>query len=117
MCAYVPNKKGDIKMAISPVTQTDVTAVASNAAVTAVNKEATQSNPQPAAEDTVQISSAAQTALQEATETPAQTEKEARNGDLQAKELLAREAAAEEAKEPPVAKAQEAQGETVANLR
>jgi hypothetical protein len=47
--------------------------------------------PQPAA--TVHISAAAQ-ALQEAIETPAQTLKEANTGDLQAKRLLAREAAA-----------------------
>ena len=47
--------------------------------------------PQPAA--TVHISAAAQ-ALQEAIETPAQTLKEANTGDLQARRLLAREAAA-----------------------
>jgi hypothetical protein len=45
--------------------------------------------------DTVQISSAAQAALKEVTETPAQTAQEARNGDRQALRLLAREAAAE----------------------
>jgi hypothetical protein len=57
--------------------------------------------------DTVQISSAAQSALspfqaafQEATETPAQTAREARSGDPQAQKLLAREAAAEKADEP-----------------
>src|SRR4029077_8616882 len=49
--------------------------------------------PQPAATDTVKISVAAQ-ALQEATETQAQTTKEAGSGDLQAKRLLAQEAAA-----------------------
>jgi hypothetical protein len=42
--------------------------------------------------DTVQISNAAKI-LQEATETPAQTAKEAASGDRQAKALLAREAA------------------------
>jgi len=48
--------------------------------------------------DTVHLSSAAQpqlsagqAALQEATETPAQTAKEARSGDRQAQHLLARE--------------------------
>lgn len=45
--------------------------------------------------DTVQISSAAQTALQEVLEAPAQTAKEARGGDHQAQRLLAREAAAQ----------------------
>jgi hypothetical protein len=43
--------------------------------------------------DTVQISAAARS-LQEATETPAQTAKEAAAGDIQAKHLLAKEAAA-----------------------
>ena len=42
--------------------------------------------------DTVRLSSAAQLA-QEATETPAQTAKEANSGDLQARRLLAHEAA------------------------
>jgi hypothetical protein len=49
--------------------------------------------PQAAVKDTVQISDAAKI-LQEATETPAQTAKEAGTGDLQARALLAREAAA-----------------------
>ena len=49
--------------------------------------------PQAAVKDTVQISNAAKI-LQEATETPAQTAKEAGTGDLQARALLAREAAA-----------------------
>jgi hypothetical protein len=106
-----------MKMAISPVTQTDVTAVASSAAATPVNKEATQSKPQPTVADTVQLSGAAQAAFQEATETTFQTDKEARSGDVQAKRIEARQAAAEEAKEPPAATAQEAQGTTVANLR
>lgn len=43
--------------------------------------------------DTVRISAAAQTALQESTETPAQTAHEAQHGDHQAQRLLAREAA------------------------
>lgn len=43
--------------------------------------------------DTVKISAAAQ-ALQEATESSAQTAKEASSGDVQARSLLAREAAA-----------------------
>ncbi len=46
-----------------------------------------------APKDTVQISSAAQSALQEATETAAQTAKEARAGDHQAVRLLAKEQA------------------------
>jgi hypothetical protein len=54
---------------------------------------AAAAKPQPAAADTVKISVAAQ-ALQEATETQAQTTKEAGSGDVQAKRLLAQEAAA-----------------------
>jgi len=49
--------------------------------------------PQPAATDTVKISVAAQ-ALQEATETQAQTTEEPGSGDAQARRLLAQEAAA-----------------------
>jgi hypothetical protein len=48
--------------------------------------------PQPAATETVKISVAAQ-ALQEAAETQAQTTKEAGSGDVQARRLLAQEAA------------------------
>ncbi len=61
---------------------------------TAVPTRAPQPKPQPAAApvDTVHISVAAQ-ALQEAIETPAQTSREANAGDIQAKHLLAREAA------------------------
>jgi hypothetical protein len=51
-----------------------------------------QTKPQPASTDTVQISVAAQ-ALKEAIENPVQTAQEAARGDLQAKRLLAREAA------------------------
>jgi hypothetical protein len=56
--------------------------------------------PQTQPKDTVQVSSAAKQALQEATETAAQTAKEAQSGDLQAKRLLAKETAANAAKEP-----------------
>jgi hypothetical protein len=60
------------------------------------SKAATQqpapSKVQPAPVDTVQISAAAQ-ALKEAIENPAQTAKEAASGDIQAKRLLAKEAA------------------------
>ena len=66
---------------------------------TPVNEKSTQSKPQPIATDTVQLSSAALAILQEATEIPAQTLKEARGGDFQARRLLAREAAVEAATE------------------
>ena len=49
--------------------------------------------------DSVQISSSAKAALQEATEAPDQTAKEARGGDHQAQRLLAKEAAEEKASE------------------
>jgi len=57
--------------------------------------------PQSAPTDTVQLSSAAQAALQEALETPAQTAKEAGAGDPQAKRLLVRKAAAKAEAAPP----------------
>ena len=61
------------------------------------NQKASQ--PQPAAKasapkDTVQISTAAQTALQESRETSTQTAQEASRGDRQAARLLVKEAAA-----------------------
>jgi hypothetical protein len=59
----------------------------------AARQPATAEKPQPAATDTVKISVAAQ-ALQEATESQAQTTKEAGSGDVQARRLLAQEAAA-----------------------
>jgi hypothetical protein len=62
-------------------------------AATGKPQPAAAGKPQPAATDTVKISVAAQ-ALQEATETQAQTTKEAGSGDVQAKRLLAQEAAA-----------------------
>ncbi len=48
--------------------------------------------PQAPVADTVQLSSGSRAALQELSETPAQTAKEAAGGDAQAKRLLAREA-------------------------
>ena len=56
-------------------------------------RKSAPSKPAAAQEDSAQLSSAAQAALKEATETPAQTSKEASSGDLQAQRLLARESA------------------------
>jgi len=89
---------------------------------TASTTQATDSTTQPTATsgtrtstagtDTVQISSSAKAqaaaALQELTETPSQTAKEAAKGDVVAKRLQAKEAAAAEAKESPKEKAQRA---------
>jgi len=61
---------------------------------TPVKKESPQSKPKTTATDTVQISSASKAAMQEATETSAQTAQEASSGDLQAQLKLARQAAA-----------------------
>jgi hypothetical protein len=58
----------------------------------APSKASAKSAP-PAANDTVQISNWARQALLEAIENPAQTAHEAAGGDLQAKRLLAKEAA------------------------
>jgi hypothetical protein len=51
--------------------------------------------PAAAANDTVQLSTIAQAALQEAIETFAQTTKEANSGDRQAKRVLAKETASQ----------------------
>jgi hypothetical protein len=60
------------------------------------DSQVAQPKPQPVAKGTVQISSAARAALAEATETPAQTAKEARAGDRQAQRLLAHYSAAKD---------------------
>jgi hypothetical protein len=68
---------------------------ATHAPATVQSKPATpqtQAKPQPAPTDTVTISAAKQI-VQESLENSLQTAKEAANGDLQAKRLLAREAA------------------------
>ena len=62
-----------------------------------VNQKSTQSKPQPTKTDTVHISNAALAAVQEATETHAQTVNEASHGDSQAQRLLSKEAAAKAA--------------------
>ena len=56
-----------------------------------------EARPQPVPKESVQLSSAAQAALREAVETPAQTAKEAGSGDMQAKLLAKQEAAKESA--------------------
>jgi len=61
-----------------------------------IKATAPESRPRPVPQDTVQLSGAAQSALREATETPAQTAKEAGSGDMQAKRLLAKQEAAKE---------------------
>jgi hypothetical protein len=61
------------------------------APVTSANPKTTPAKASAAASDQVHLSSAALAALQEASETPAQTAKEARAGDHQAQRLLVRE--------------------------
>ncbi len=58
-----------------------------------VNGKPAQAGAKQEPKDSVRISSAGQSALQEATETHEQTVKEAMSGDIQAQRLLAREAA------------------------
>jgi hypothetical protein len=66
----------------------------STASPKAPSPEAAPSRPVPA--DTVRLSGAAMAALQEASDTPAQTAKEAGHGDPQARHLLAKQAAEHE---------------------
>ena len=82
--------------AVEPST-TSVTKTKPEVRSTSANQESAQSKPQPSTSDTVQLSSAARAAVQEATETPPQTANEARHGDRQAQRLLAKEAAAKAA--------------------
>jgi hypothetical protein len=80
--------------AISNATQTQPVAKTTK---TPAQKPAQAASPSATGADSVKLSGAAQAmlaAMQEATETPAQTAKEAGNGDLQAQRLLASEAAA-----------------------
>ena len=88
--------------AITNTTQADTTAASATLAPPAAksatsSQKSAQSQPPSTVStpaDTVQISSAAKAALQEALETRAQTANEARSGDHQAQRLLAKEAAA-----------------------
>jgi hypothetical protein len=75
---------------LSPITQ--VTPAQPAAKPAEATKATPPAKPQPAPTDTVTLSAAAST-RQEITETPAQTAREANNGDNQAKRLLAKEAA------------------------
>ena len=77
---------------VGSVTQTQATAQVAD-----VREKAPEPRIRPVPVDKVQLSSAAQAALREAVETPAQTAKEAGSGDNQAKQLLAKEEAAKEA--------------------
>ena len=82
---------------VSPISSATPTQLA--ALPTASRPQSTSARvPQPAIDDTFQPSNAivniATQALQETTETNSQTVKEANVGDIQAKNLLAREAAA-----------------------
>ncbi len=75
---------------ISPITNVTHAQAANQPA--AARQPSPQSKPQPAPTDTLTLSAAA-ALRQELTETAAQTAREASQGDIQAKNLLAREAA------------------------
>ena len=77
---------------VSPVTSPPQVQAQAEVQPAAARQPAAAAQPQAAATDTVRISVAAQ-AMQEATETQAQTTKEAGSGDVQARRLLAQEAA------------------------
>ena len=74
-----------------------ITQIQTAAQSAGVRPRANEPRPQPVPIDQVQLSSAAQAALRETVETPAQTAREANTGDLQARRLLAKEEAAKEA--------------------
>jgi hypothetical protein len=75
--------------AITSVTQTPTVSHTTQAK----QQPAQSKSPAAGTADTVHLSSAAQSLLQEAAETPAQTAQEAASGDIQAKRLVAKEAA------------------------
>ncbi|HME36297.1 MAG TPA: hypothetical protein VKF84_13760 [Candidatus Sulfotelmatobacter sp.] len=77
---------------ISPIN--NVPAALPVAQATPVQPTSSKPAPQPSAPDTVQVSNAAKTLLQETLESSSQTATEASKGDVQAQRLLAREAAA-----------------------
>ena len=77
-----------------PPTETSTASAKVPSSETAQAKVQAPSNPAAVPKDTVAISNAAQTALQEAQETQAQTIKEASSGDRQAQRLVAKENAA-----------------------
>jgi hypothetical protein len=79
---------------ISNVTSATQTLPVDKSQFTPVDQKSTQSKPQAIPTDTVQLSSTAKAALQEAMETAAETSKEANKGDVQAQRRVAREAAA-----------------------
>ncbi|HVB86423.1 MAG TPA: hypothetical protein VNK23_07155 [Candidatus Dormibacteraeota bacterium] len=88
---------------VQPINNATTTA-AVNASQPAASRQTAPSKAAPAASntktDTVTISNAAQTAMQEATETQNQTVQEARAGDRQAQHLLAKETAAKQVGQP-----------------
>ncbi len=89
----MPTKKLGGSLMLSATTHLNSTSAADQASPTA-RQPAPQAKSQPAPTDTVTLSPAAQL-QQELTETPAQTAREASQGDIQAQHLEAREAAAQ----------------------
>ncbi len=83
-----------------PVAATGATPTKPAPQSTSENQKAPPSKPSTKTADSVQISNVGQVALQEATETAAQTAKEARSGDRQAIKLLAKEEAAKAVETP-----------------
>lgn len=91
-------------MTLSAITGTQHVQQPATATQAAKKPAAAKSQPSAGTQDTVHLSGAAQSklsamkaAVQEASETPAQTAQEAQSGDLQAQRLLSREAAAAKA--------------------
>ncbi len=79
----------------SPVTPQTKTLKPQVATAPGPSSKASPATSTPSADGTVRISAAALAALKEATETPAQTAKEARSGDRAAQHLVANAAARE----------------------
>lgn len=92
---------------IHSISSTSATQPVAAPATAKLGPKTSQSKPKSSeSTDTVQLSSAAQAALKELTETPAQTTKEANGGDRQAQRLLAKQSAAKLQSEPSASAAQ-----------
>jgi hypothetical protein len=83
---------------ISSTTQTQAPAQAPEARTRRADSKSEPTPSDTGATENVKLSSAAQAALREASETPAQTAREASGGDVQAKHLLAKRAAEQASK-------------------
>ncbi|MBF0544271.1 MAG: hypothetical protein HQM08_07555 [Candidatus Riflebacteria bacterium] len=100
----MPINPVDPTEAARAVSQTDAQAPSHTTQTQTANKNSASEKAKPAGTDSVQITNASRAAAQEATETPAQTELEASQGDSQAQALLDSQAATKAANQTQLEK-------------